>query len=363
MVGTFGKEGAAFGGIGASTATDAINEPFYIPDPNTTGTTPISSGFSYAPEIPPHAYRHVANGVDPIGNYAQTFSQLQTFNAGIAVNNITVSGNSILGTVTSGTWNGSPIAISKGGTGATDAASARSNLGLAIGIDVQAYSANVYLTGNQTITLSGDVVGTGATGISTTLATLSPAVGGTFTNANITVDGKGRVTAASNGLSAPSMVGTSPVSAVTAGGTTTISMSAAGSTTSGYLSSADWSLFSGKQAALSAANATTNGYLSSADWILFNSKQAPLPAASASLTGYLTNYDWITFNSKVTNVSGTAPVSVSNVSGIVTVGMSAAGSTTSGYLSSADWNVFNGLTSQVAGTVSKVYAYNVFVGA
>jgi hypothetical protein len=44
-----------------------------------------------------------------------------------------------LGTVTTGIWNAGTIAISYGGTGATNASGARANLGLAIGTDVQAY--------------------------------------------------------------------------------------------------------------------------------------------------------------------------------------------------------------------------------
>jgi hypothetical protein len=44
-----------------------------------------------------------------------------------------------VGTITTGTWNGSTISISHGGTGATTASNARVNLGLEIGVDVQGY--------------------------------------------------------------------------------------------------------------------------------------------------------------------------------------------------------------------------------
>ena len=48
-----------------------------------------------------------------------------------------------LGTILTGTWSASTIAVGKGGTGATTQSGARTNLGVAIGSDVQAWSARL----------------------------------------------------------------------------------------------------------------------------------------------------------------------------------------------------------------------------
>jgi hypothetical protein len=56
---------------------------------------------------------------------------------------ITASSLTSLGTISTGVWQGTAVAVAYGGTGATDATNARNNLGLAIGTNVQAYNADL----------------------------------------------------------------------------------------------------------------------------------------------------------------------------------------------------------------------------
>jgi len=120
------------------------------------------------------------------------------------------------------------VGVETGGTGAITALAARDNLGLEIGSDVQRWHSvldnlidlqgssgflkksgavtwtldnNQYLTGNQTITFSGDASGSGTTGISLTLANTGVVAGTYGTSTTIprfTVDAKGRITSVSN---------------------------------------------------------------------------------------------------------------------------------------------------------------------
>jgi hypothetical protein len=65
----------------------------------------------------------------------------------------------------SASWQGTEIPISKGGTGATTDSGARTNLGLAIGTNVQAYSANLAAIAGLSPTLDNFIVGNGSTWI------------------------------------------------------------------------------------------------------------------------------------------------------------------------------------------------------
>lgn len=76
---------------------------------------------------------------------AGTTGRISVSAGGVDIDNLYTGQTSIttLGTITTGTWNGDTIAIANGGTGATTAPDARTNLGLEIGTNVQAYSSRL----------------------------------------------------------------------------------------------------------------------------------------------------------------------------------------------------------------------------
>ena len=138
-----------------------------------------------------------------------------------------------VGTITSGIWSGTAVAVEKGGTGATTASAARTNLGLVIGINVQAplvagtdYLAPVSLTT------------TGASGASTFISN-------TLNIPTYTLAGLG-------GISLSGVSATAPLSYNS--GTGVFSIPIATTSANGYLSSTDWTTFNAKQTALTAGS-------------------------------------------------------------------------------------------------------------
>lgn len=83
-----------------------------------------------------------SNGVIAVGG---TSDRISVTSDAVDIASTYVGQNSIttVGTISSGTWQGTTVGLSYGGTGATNAADARSNLGLVINTDVQAYDSEL----------------------------------------------------------------------------------------------------------------------------------------------------------------------------------------------------------------------------
>ena len=90
-----------------------------------------------------------------------------------------------LGTITTGTWNATDIGVAHGGTGASTASDARTNLGLAIGIDVQAYDAELA----ELATMASNTAAALADLTNTEVAFLDGATAGSINNSKAVVYG------------------------------------------------------------------------------------------------------------------------------------------------------------------------------
>jgi hypothetical protein len=159
------------GGTGTTTATGAL----------TTLGAEARSNKSTATDL---GNTNPSDNLYPSQKAVKTYVDLQSANAGVAdlsITNAKLAGSitadklngsipaskligtdiETVGTITSGIWSATTIALNKGGTGATTAADARTNLGLVIGTNVMA--------ANAITTLTGDVAGSGNGSFATTV--------------------------------------------------------------------------------------------------------------------------------------------------------------------------------------------------
>jgi hypothetical protein len=97
--------------------------------------------------------------------------------AGAARTSLGLGSLAVASTINNSNWSGTVLSVANGGTGSATAAEARTALGLAIGTNVQAYSANLTAIAALAVTDSNIIVGNGSTWVAETGATARTSLG------------------------------------------------------------------------------------------------------------------------------------------------------------------------------------------
>lgn len=275
---------------------------------------------------------------------------------------------------------------------------------------------NTYLTANQTITLSGDITGSGTTGITTTLATVNSNTGSWGSSTaipNFTVNAKGLITAAgTNAVIAPagtltgttlaanvlssSLTSLGTIASLTATNATITGLNATRSTTTNATTTGDFfatrsvtgSATTTNLAVTGSATTSFTGHVVSP--CFSNSLGGPcltgagggggsvtsvnvtVPTglsvtgvpittsgtAAISLTaGYVipttaSTTEWASAYSSSTVLSATAPITYTKSTGVIAC--NTASGSQAGCLSSANWTTFNNKVDAVSGTFNRI---------
>lgn len=221
-------------------------------------------------------------------------------------------------------------------------------------------------TGDQTITLSGDVTGSGTAGITTTIAN-DAVTTVKILDSNVTLAKIADASANSKLVGSGAAGIGNPYTEITVGSGLTMTGTTLSANAGGVGTVTDFIFTNGGGFTGNVATSTTTPTLSltmqdavadgatkgiatftAAD---FNSAAGVISidytngqAASAVAKGFLTSADWTTFNNKgsgtVTDVTGASPIaSTGGATPAISIQVATAGQ--NGYLSSADWSTFN----------------------
>lgn len=223
---------------------------------------------------------------------------------------INTSGQVTMGTVTTGVWNGTAIAVGYGGTGVT---STPANGQLLIGNGTGYTVANLTAGSGVTITNSAGGISIAATGSGGTVTSVSVTSANGFagTVANATTTPAITISTSITGLlyGNGTAIAAATVSAPLSYSAGTLSIPVATSSANGYLSSTDWSTFNAKQPVAAPVTQTANFSVGATDVWTINNKSGSsctvtLPSASSN-TGrvlYFQNYQAQTLVSASSNV-------------------------------------------------------------
>ena len=216
----------------------------------------------------------------------------------------TFNNKQVAGSYLSGT-----VSIANGGTGATDAISARSNLGLAIGTDVLA---------NRTF---GTAANSATTDFSPVAGSSSITTLGTITNGSWNATPISDTYIASSGswnAKESALTFSSPLSR----SSNTISIPAATGSVNGYLSSADWTTFNSKQGVITLTTTGTSG----AATLVGNTINVPQYTGG----GTVTNVDALTIGTSGSDINST--VANATTTPVITLNIPDASATSRGVL-------------------------------